>query len=82
MSKKDPTEKMVRNIRRKTRRKHSTEEKIRIVLEGLRGEESIANSYFWSDDLFQASRIGPMRDNPKLRREARSFFVLQIGGRC
>src|SRR5690606_13634543 len=29
----------VREIRRKTRRKYSTEEKIRIVLEGLRGEE-------------------------------------------
>ena len=42
MSKKAPAEKAVRDIRRKTRRKHSTEEKIRIVLEGLRGEESIA----------------------------------------
>ena len=42
MSSKDPAEKVVRDIRRKTRRKHSTEEKIRIVLEGLRGEESIA----------------------------------------
>ncbi len=42
ISKKDPAEKVVRDIRRKTRRKHSTEEKIRIVLEGLRGEESIA----------------------------------------
>ena len=41
MSKKDPAEKVVRDIRRKTRRKHSTEEKIRIVLEGLRGEDSI-----------------------------------------
>ncbi len=39
MSKKDPAEKVVRDIRRKTRRKHSTEEKIRIVLEGLRGED-------------------------------------------
>jgi len=36
-------EKRVRDIRRKTRRRHSTEEKIRIVLEGLRGEESIAS---------------------------------------
>ena len=36
------TEKTVKDIRRKTRRKHSTEEKIRIVLEGLRGEMSIA----------------------------------------
>ena len=42
MSKKDSAEKAIRDIRRKTRRKHSTEEKIRIVLEGLRGEESIA----------------------------------------
>ncbi len=30
------------DIRRKTRKQYSTEEKIRIVLEGLRGEESIA----------------------------------------
>ena len=36
------TEKTVKEIRRKTRRKFSTEEKIRIVLEGLRGECSIA----------------------------------------
>ena len=42
MRSKDPAEKVVRDIRRKTRRKHSTEEKIRIVLEGLRGEEGIA----------------------------------------
>ena len=34
-------EKTVRDIRRKTRRRHSTEEKIHIVLEGLRGEEII-----------------------------------------
>ena len=33
------TEKMVKDIRRKTRRKHSTEEKIRFVLEGLRGDQ-------------------------------------------
>ena len=36
------TEKMVKNIRRNTRRKISAEEKIRIVLDGLRGESSIA----------------------------------------
>jgi transposase len=35
-------EKTVRDIRRATRRSYSAEEKIRIVLEGLRGEESIA----------------------------------------
>jgi len=32
----------VREIRRKTRKKYSAEEKVRIVLEGLRGEEKIA----------------------------------------
>ncbi len=36
------TEKLVKDIRRRTRKKYSAEEKIRIVLEGLRGEESIA----------------------------------------
>ena len=35
-------DKTVRDIRRATRRKFSAEEKIRIVLEGLRGEETIA----------------------------------------
>ena len=35
-------EQTVRDIRRATRRQYSSEEKIRIVLEGLRGEESIA----------------------------------------
>ena len=40
MPQKDSSEKAVRDIRRKTRRKFSAEEKIRIVLEGLRGEGS------------------------------------------
>jgi hypothetical protein len=38
----DSAEKTVRDIRRATRRQYSAEEKIRIVLEGLRGETSIA----------------------------------------
>ena len=65
MSSKEPAEKLVRDIRRKTRRKHSTEEKIRIVLEGLRGEESIAALcrregiaeslyYSWSKEFVEA----------------------------
>ena len=67
MSKKDPAEKVVRDIRRKTRRKHSTEEKIRVVLEGLRGEESIAALcrregiaeslyYSWSKEFLEAGK--------------------------
>ena len=42
MSRKDPAEKVIRDIRRKTRKQYSAEEKIRIILSGLRGEESIA----------------------------------------
>jgi transposase len=44
MNKKKPTsESYIKDIKRKTRRKYSTEEKIKIVIEGLRGEESIAS---------------------------------------
>jgi transposase len=37
-----PSERLVRDIRRATRKQHSAEEKIRIVLDGLRGEVTIA----------------------------------------
>ena len=43
MNKKVSGEPVVKDIRRRTRKKYSSEEKIRIVLDGLRGEESIAN---------------------------------------
>jgi transposase len=39
---KDAADKLVRGIKRKTRKHYCAEEKIRIVLAGLRGEESIA----------------------------------------
>lgn len=42
MTRKTGSEKTVRGIRRATRKHHSAEEKIRIILDGLRGEESIA----------------------------------------
>ena len=41
---KDSAEKTVREIRRRARRRHSSEEKIRIIVEGLRGEDSIAGA--------------------------------------
>jgi transposase len=61
------TTKRVKEIRRNTRRKFSSEEKIRIVLEGLRGECSIAelcrreginaNLYYrWSKDFLEAGK--------------------------
>ena len=63
----DSAEKTVRDIRRATRRHHSAEEKIRIVLEGLRGEVSIAelcrkeginqNLYYrWSKEFLEAGK--------------------------
>ena len=65
--KKQSSEAAVREIRRRTRRKFSPEEKIRIVLEGLRGEQSIselcrregivANLYYrWSKDFLEAGK--------------------------
>ena len=64
---KDSAEKAVRDIRRATRRRFAAEEKIRIVLEGLRGEESIAelcrkeginqNLYYrWSKEFLEAGK--------------------------
>ena len=43
ITKKSSAEKTVRDIRRATRKHYSSEEKISIVLEGLRGEESVAD---------------------------------------
>lgn len=45
---KEPAEKVIRAIRRATRKQYSAEEKIRIVLAGLRGEDSIAE-LCWQD---------------------------------
>ncbi len=42
MSTKTDPESVIRDIKRKTRKKYISEEKIPIVLEGMRGEESIA----------------------------------------
>ena len=64
---KDSAEKTVRDIRRATRRNYSAEEKIRIVLQGLRGEDSIAelcrkeginqNLYYrWSKEPLEAGK--------------------------
>ena len=66
MSKYD-SEKVVKDIRRNTHRKYSAEEKIRIVLDGLRGEDSIAelcrreginqNVYYrWSKEFLEAGK--------------------------
>ena len=62
-----PSERLVKTLRRATRKQYSAEEKIRIVLEGLRGEDSIAelcrregiaqNLYYrWSKDFLEAGK--------------------------
>jgi transposase len=64
---KDAADKLVRGIKRRTRKHYSAEEKIRIVLAGLRGEESIsalcrregiAESlyYSWSKEFLEAGK--------------------------
>jgi len=64
---KAPAEQVLKDIRRQTRRHYSAEEKIRIVLEGLRGEDSIAelcrregivqNLYYrWSKEFLEAGK--------------------------
>ncbi len=71
MTKRNPnkrsSEQTVRDIRRATRRQYSAEEKIRIVLDGLRGEDSVAelcrregintNVYYrWSKEFLEAGK--------------------------
>jgi transposase len=64
---KTAADKVVKGIRRKTRRHYSAEEKIRVVLAGLRGEESIASLcrqegiseslyYSWSKEFLEAGK--------------------------
>jgi transposase len=67
MAKEGSAEATIREIRRKTRRKYSAEEKIRIVIEGLRGEQSIVELcrregiseslyYSWSKEFMEAGK--------------------------
>ncbi len=64
---KDAADRLVRGIKRKTRKHYSAEEKIRVVLSGLRGEESIAALcrregiaeslyYSWSKEFLEAGK--------------------------
>ena len=79
-------ESVVREIKRKTHRKFSSEEKIRIILEGLKGEESIATIcrregiaptlyYKWSKAFLEA---GKRRLQGDTVREASSNEVTDL----
>lgn len=86
MEKKKSSESVIRDIKRNTLKRYSSEEKIRIVLEGLKGETSIAelcrreainpNIYYkWSKDFLEA---GKKRLNGDTAREATSSEVVDI----
>ena len=83
---KETADKVVRNIKRQTRRKFNSEEKIRIVLAGLRGEESVAelcrkegihqNLYYrWSREFLEA---GKKRLEGDTMREASTTEVKEL----
>ena len=87
---KDAADRTVRDIRRRTRKQHSAEEKIRIVLAGLRGEESIAALcrregiaeslyYSWSKEFLEA---GKKRLAGDTERQANSGEVKECAARC
>jgi len=86
MTEKKRPESIVREIRRKTRKKYTAEEKIRIVLEGLRGEEGITelcrregihtNLYYkWSKEFLEAGKQRLVGD---LKRQATSSEVTSL----
>jgi len=78
----------IKTIRRRARRQHSAEEKIRIVLEGLRGEDSIAELcrregiaqslyYKWSKEFLEAGKLRLAGDS---KRQASSDEVDDLRG--
>ena len=84
-TKRSDGEKVVKDIRRATRKQYSAEEKIRIVLYGLKGEDSIAELcrregiaqslyYSWSKEFLEAGKkrrgCGP---EDHLRRRGRRY---------
>ena len=82
----ETAEQHVKSIRRATRKQYSAEEKIRVVLEGLRGEQSIAELcrregiaqslyYSWSKEFLEA---GKKRLSGDTAREATSDEVRSL----
>jgi transposase len=86
-----PSEKLVRDIRRVTRKHYSAEEKIRIVLDGLRGEatiselcrrEGIAESlyYSWSKEFLEAGKRRLAGDTARSATIERDMVQILRGG--
>ena len=88
MAKKRSASSLISDLKRKTRRKYSSEEKIRIIIEGIRGEITIAelcrkegisqtNYYKWSKDFMEA---GKRRLSGDTLREANTSEVQELKG--
>ena len=88
MAKKQSASSLISDLKRKTRKAYSSEEKIRIIIEGMRGEVSIAelcrkegisqgNYYKWSKDFMEA---GKRRLSGDTMREANTSEVQNLKG--
>ena len=88
MSKKKSASSLISDLKRKTRKSYSSEEKIRVVIEGMRGEYSIAELcrkeniaqtlyYKWSKDFMEA---GKRRLSGDTKREANTSEVVELKG--
>jgi len=86
MPKKKNASSLISELKRKTRRKYSSEEKIRIVIDGMRGETTIAELcrkeglsqalyYKWSKDFMEA---GKKRLSGDTMREANTSEVKEL----
>jgi transposase len=86
MAKKKSASSLISDLKRKTRKSYSSEEKIRIIIEGMRGETTIAelcrkegisqgNYYKWSKDFMEA---GKKRLNGDTMREANTSEVQEL----
>ena len=86
MPKKKSASSLISELKRKTRRTYSSEEKIRIIIDGIRGETSVAELcrregiaqtlyYKWSKDFMEA---GKRRLNGDTMREANTSEVKEL----
>jgi transposase len=86
MPKKKNASSLINELKRKTRRKYSSEEKIRIIIDGMRGETTIADLcrkegiaqtlyYKWSKDFMEA---GKRRLTGDTMREANTSEVKEL----
>jgi len=88
MAKKKSTSALISTLKRKTRKTYGSEEKIKIIIEGIRGDTSIAelcrkegisqaNYYKWTKDFMEA---GKKRLSGDTLREANTSEVVALKG--